>query len=86
MQWKHVAAAFMARISQIATLKPEKASSPKDKQAGNIYVLHDGVTGLSKIGCTGGEGPGAAPAVANGISRPRVGEHIERQGCSYARR
>lgn len=51
----YVMAAFRALLPQLAALKA-KARPPKDKRKGVLYVLHDGVTGLSKIGCTAGEG------------------------------
>ena len=56
MEWKHMEAAFQTLIPQLDTLPPEKSRPPKDRRAGAIYVLHDGVTGLSKIGCTSGAG------------------------------
>jgi hypothetical protein len=56
MEWKHMEAAFRALVPQLGALPPEKSRRPKDRRAGGIYVLHDGVTGLSKIGCTSGTG------------------------------
>ena len=55
-EWKHMEAAFRALVSQLGALPPEKSRPPKDRRAGATYVLHDGVTGLSKIGCTSGTG------------------------------
>ena len=55
-EWKHMEAAFRALVPQLGALPPEKSRPPKDRRAGAIYVLHDGVTGLSKIGYTSGTG------------------------------
>jgi hypothetical protein len=55
-EWKHMEAAFRALVPQFGALPSEKSRPPRDKRAGAIYVLHDGVTGLSKIGCTSGTG------------------------------
>lgn len=52
LEWKHMEAAFRALLPQLGALPPGKTRPPKDRHAGAIYVLHDGVTGLSKIGCT----------------------------------
>lgn len=56
LRWEHMEAAFQTLIPQIAQMKTRKSRQPKDRQEGSIYVLHNGVTGLSKIGCTGGTG------------------------------
>jgi hypothetical protein len=55
-EWKHMEVAFRSLLPQLSALPPAKSRPPKDKRAGAIYVLHDGVTGLSKIGCTSGTG------------------------------
>lgn len=56
IEWSHVEAAFRMHLPQIENPVPKRAKQPKDKREGVIYVLHDGVTGLSKIGCTSGSG------------------------------
>jgi hypothetical protein len=56
MRWENLEAAFRTLLPQLARGASKTARVPKDRREGAIYVLHDGVTGLSKIGCTSGTG------------------------------
>jgi hypothetical protein len=54
MRWENLEAAFRTLLPQLARSASKTTRLPKDRREGSIYVLHDGVTGLSKIGCTSG--------------------------------
>jgi hypothetical protein len=52
LHWRHVVEATKTIFPHITDLPAERVPSPKDQLEGYVYVLFNGVTRLSKIGCT----------------------------------
>ncbi|WP_416425184.1 GIY-YIG nuclease family protein [Pseudomonas sp. App30] len=54
--WAHIVQAAKIFFPHLASRAPETPTSPPDRLIGYVYVLFDGMTGLSKIGHTKGRG------------------------------
>ncbi|VVM45553.1 hypothetical protein PS619_00514 [Pseudomonas fluorescens] len=54
--WAHLVQAAKELFPHLASRAPETSTSPPDRLIGHVYVLFDGMTGLSKIGHTKGKG------------------------------
>lgn len=56
VHWRHLVAATKNLLPHITDLPPEKVPELSEHLEGYLYVLYDGVSKLSKIGCTRNNG------------------------------